>query len=104
MARTKATARRQRQPTFVAAPGQRIGNKNIMNRKNSLFKIKTFLPQTLQVKVKKKTNFKKNERQKKGTLFRWKQKVEILLKTNKFFRFYFKNLSFLQTNFCDSLF
>ena len=53
MARTKATVRRLNRPTFVAAPGQRIGNKNIMNRKQSMFKIKTVLPQTEQVEVEK---------------------------------------------------
>ena len=53
MARKKATVRRLRQATFVAAPGQRIGNKNILNRKNSMFKIKNLLPQTLQIEVKK---------------------------------------------------
>ena len=37
MARTKATVRRLNRPTFVAAPGQRIGNKNIMNRRLSVF-------------------------------------------------------------------
>ena len=52
MARTKATVRWLRQPTFVAAPGQRIGNKNL-NKRNSMFKIKTLLPQTLQIEVKK---------------------------------------------------
>ena len=57
MARTKATVRRLRQPTFVAAPGQRNGNKNFMNRRNSMFKIKTLLPQTLQVEVKKMAKF-----------------------------------------------
>ena len=46
MARTKATVRRLRQPTFVPAPGQGIGNKNIMNRRNSMFKIKILFPQT----------------------------------------------------------
>ena len=46
MARTKATGRRLRQPTFVSAPGQKNENKNIMNRRNTMFKIKTFLPQT----------------------------------------------------------
>ena len=46
MARTKATVRRSRQPTFVPAPGQRIGNKNIMNGRNTMLKIKTLLPQT----------------------------------------------------------
>ena len=45
--------RRLRQPMFVTAPGQRIGSKNTMNRRNSIFKIKTLLPQRLQVEVKK---------------------------------------------------
>ena len=52
MARAKATVRRSRQPTFVPAPGQRIGNKN-MNGRNSMLKIKTLLPETNQVKVEK---------------------------------------------------
>ena len=52
MARTKATVRRLNKPTFVAAPGQRIGNKNIMNRRQSMFKIKALLPQHKQVEVK----------------------------------------------------
>ena len=37
----------------MAAQGQRIGNKNIMNRRQSMFKIKTLLPQIKQVQVKK---------------------------------------------------
>ena len=45
MARAKATVRRLNRPTFAAAPGQRIGNKNIMNRRQSMFKTKTLLPQ-----------------------------------------------------------
>ena len=53
VARTKAMVRRLRQPMFVTAPGQRMGSKNIMNRRNSIFKIKTLLPQRLQVEVKK---------------------------------------------------
>ena len=53
MARTKATVKRLNRPTFVAAPGQRIGNKNIMNRRQSTFKIKTLLPPIKQVEVKK---------------------------------------------------
>ena len=53
MASTKATVRKLNQPTFVAAPGQRIGNNNIMDRRNSMFKIKTLLPQALRVEVKK---------------------------------------------------
>ena len=39
MARTKTTVRLGR-PIFVAAPGQRIGNKIILNRRNSMLKIK----------------------------------------------------------------
>ena len=53
MAKTKGTVMRLRQPTFVAAPGQRIQNKNILNRRNSMFKMKTFLLQTLEIEVKK---------------------------------------------------
>ena len=53
MDRTKATVRRLNRPTFVAVPGQRIGNKNIINRRQSMFKIKTLLPQIEQVEVKK---------------------------------------------------
>ena len=55
MARRKTTVRRSKKPTFVAALGQRIGNKNIMNRRQSMFKMKTLLPQIKQVEVKKKT-------------------------------------------------
>ena len=39
MARTKVTVIRLNQTTFVAAPGQSIGNKNIMNRRNLKFKL-----------------------------------------------------------------
>ena len=53
MVRVKATVRRLNRPTFVAAPGQIIGNKNIMNRRQLMFKIKTLLPQIKQVEVKK---------------------------------------------------
>ena len=53
MARTNTTVRRLNRPTFVAAPDQRIGNKNIMNRRQSMFKIKTLLPQHKQIEVKK---------------------------------------------------
>ena len=52
MAKTKATVRRLNRPTFVAARGQRIRIK-IMNRRQSIFKIKTLLPQIKQVEVKK---------------------------------------------------
>ena len=38
-------------PMFVPAPRHRIGNKNIMNRRNSQFKIKKLLPQTKQAEV-----------------------------------------------------
>ena len=66
MAKTEATVRRLGQPTFVAAPGQSIGNKNILNRKNSMFKVKTLLPQTLQVEVKRNSQviWKLNVKQK----------------------------------------
>ena len=57
MARTKATVRRLNRQTFVAAPGQRIGNINIMNRRNSMFKIKTILLKALQVEVKEMAKF-----------------------------------------------
>ena len=53
MARTKAKVKRLSRSTFVATPGQRIGNKSIMNRTPSMFKIKTLLPQIKQVEVKK---------------------------------------------------
>ena len=53
MARAKATVRRINAPNFVV-PGQRIGNKNILNRRNPRFKIKTFLQQQKQIEVKKK--------------------------------------------------
>ena len=53
MATTKAIVRRLNRPTFVAATGQRIGNKNVMNRRQSMFKIKTLLPKIKQVEVKK---------------------------------------------------
>ena len=55
MARAKAIVRRL--PTVVPAPGWRIGNKNIMNRQNAMFKIKTLLPQSKQIKVKKMAKF-----------------------------------------------
>ena len=52
MTRTKATVRRLR--TFLPAPGQRTGNKDILNRRlrNAPFKIKKLLPQTKQAEVK----------------------------------------------------
>ena len=50
MDRTKATVGRLNRPIFVAAPGQRIGNKNIMSKRQSMFEIDTLLPQ---VEVKK---------------------------------------------------
>ena len=55
MAGTKATVKRLSRPAFIPAPGQRIGNNNILNRKvrNTPFKIKQILPQTRQVEVKK---------------------------------------------------
>ena len=51
MARTKITVRRLQ--TFVRTQGQRIGNKNIMNRRNAMFKIKILLPRSKQIEVKK---------------------------------------------------
>ena len=45
MARTKAKVRRLNRSMFVAPPCQKIGNKNIMNRTPSMFKIQTLLPQ-----------------------------------------------------------
>ena len=53
MARTKATVRRINAPSFVVALGQRIGNKNILKRKNQKFEIKTFLLQQKQKEIKK---------------------------------------------------
>ena len=55
MVRAKATVRRF--PTFVPAPGERFGNKNIVNRRNAMFKIKALLPQSKQVEVKKISTF-----------------------------------------------
>ena len=44
MARTKATVRWLRDPTFVSVPGQRISNKNIRGQRNVPFKRKkTFI-------------------------------------------------------------
>ena len=47
MVRTKATVRRLRTPTFLPAPEQRIGNKNILNTRlrNAQFKSKKILPE-----------------------------------------------------------
>ena len=53
MARTKATVRRINAPSFVVALGQRIGNKNILKRRNPKFEIKTFLLQQKQKEIKK---------------------------------------------------
>lgn len=48
MAKTKATVRRLGTPSFVPTPGQRIGNKNILNRRlrNVPFKLKNSLAWT----------------------------------------------------------
>ena len=78
MTRLKATVRRLNMSTFVAAPGQRIENENIMNRRHSIFKIKTLLPQTVQAEVKKMARSKEEWHQKQITLFFWKQKATIL--------------------------
>ena len=56
MTRTKTTVTRLNRPTFVDAQSRRIGNKNIINRRQSIFKIKTILPQIKQVEVKKWSN------------------------------------------------
>ena len=54
MARTKATViTANNGPVFGPAPGHRIGNKNIMNRRNNQFKIKKLLPETKRIQVKK---------------------------------------------------
>ena len=53
MARTKATVRRINAPSVVVARGQRIGNKNIWNKRNARFKINMFLPQQKQIEIKK---------------------------------------------------
>ena len=67
---TKATVRRLSRRTFVAEelewPGQRIGNKSMINRRQSMFKIKTLLPQIKQVEdffnsVSRNENKMKNE-------------------------------------------
>ena len=52
MARTKTTVRRLNRLTFLAVLGQRIGNKNIISRRQPMFKMKA-LPQIKQVEVKK---------------------------------------------------
>ena len=57
MARTKLTVRRTLGPMFVPAPGHRIGNKNIINRRNNQFKIKNLLLETKDVQVKKNGQF-----------------------------------------------
>ena len=77
MARTKATFRRLNWPAFVAALGQKIGNKNVMNIRQSVFKIKTLLPQFKQVEVKKKkrSGSQRNNCLKKIFLFFWEQKA-----------------------------
>ena len=51
MAITKGTVRRLNRSTFVAAPGQRIGKKSIIDRKQFMFRIKTLLPQIKQAEV-----------------------------------------------------
>ena len=54
MARNSSTVRRvNREPVFVPAPGHRIGNKNIMNRRNNQFKIKKILPEAKPIQLKK---------------------------------------------------
>ena len=45
MDRTKTTVRRINAPSFVSIQGQRIGNKNILNKRNARFKNETILLQ-----------------------------------------------------------
>ena len=63
MVRTKATVRRLRTPTFLPAPEQRIGNKNILNTRlrNAPFKSKKILPEQRRGQ-KKRTSSENNER------------------------------------------
>ena len=76
MARTKATVRR----LPPAAPQRRVGNKNILNRRerNIPFKIKKLLSQFKVVTVKKKPSSKTNEHEKKKHIFFRKEKTSIL--------------------------
>ena len=53
MTRTKATVKTINVPSFAALPGQRIGNKNILNGRNARFKIKTILLQQKHIEMKK---------------------------------------------------
>ena len=65
MAKTKATVRRLRTPSFVLSPRHRIDNKNILNKRlrNAPFKLKKLLPEKKKVEVKKKRiGDEKNER------------------------------------------
>ena len=83
MARTKATVRRLPRPTFIPAPGQRIGNENILNRRlrNAPFKIKKLMSETKQVEGKKNwPSREKNERKAKNYLLYRNTKVPILIK------------------------
>ena len=48
-----------------------------------MFKIKTLTTNTSSWSKEEWPDFKKNERQKKVTLFLWKQKVEILIKNKQ---------------------
>ena len=53
MAKSSSQVRRINAPSFVAISGEGIGNKNILNRRNKGFKIKTILPQQKHMQVKK---------------------------------------------------
>ena len=53
MARTKLTVRRLNRPIFVPTLEHRIGNKNVLKKRNNEFKIKRLLPQTKTVQIKK---------------------------------------------------
>ena len=52
MAKTKVRVRRINAPSFVVAPGHIIGKKNILNRRNARFEIKTILCQQKQIEEK----------------------------------------------------
>ena len=71
MARTKATVRRM---SLAAIPQQRIGNKNILNRRlrNILFKLKNIMPEMKNGQVIKEMNVRR-----KATYFSGKRRLNI---------------------------
>ena len=68
MARTKATVRRINAPSFVAAPGQKIGNKNILNRKMQDLKLKKVCPNKNRLRERKMAKWQAAQIF-KGTIF-----------------------------------